>query len=131
MFCRSCGTENAEGSTTCTACGAVLTNPFSSTATPTMASKIDDGKPNNYLVWAVISNVCCCPIFGVVAVIYAAQVDARWNAGDRVGAVAASKNAFKWTAIALGLGILINFLAFGLQILGVVVAGQQAAGGGI
>ena len=122
MFCRSCGTENADDSTTCTACGAVLANPFQS-AVP--AATGAEGKPNNYLVWAVISNICFCPIFGVVAVIYAAQVDALWNAGDRAGAMLASKNAFKWVCIALGLGLLINVLVFGIQALGVVAVNQQ------
>lgn len=117
MFCRSCGTENADSSTTCTACGATLTNPFQATVVETR--DVPSEKPNNYLVMAVISNLCCCPIFGVVAVIYAAQVDARWNAGDRVGAIKASRDAFKWSCIALGIGILANIAFFGLQFLAV------------
>ena len=127
MYCRSCGTENADDAKTCTACGAVLTNPFQTT---TPVSTGGEGKPNNYLVWAVISNICCCPIFGVVAVIYAAQVDALWNTGDRAGAVLASKNAFKWVCIAIGVGVLINLFVFGIQALGIVAANQQAAGAG-
>ncbi|HEV7241963.1 MAG TPA: CD225/dispanin family protein [Thermoanaerobaculia bacterium] len=72
---------------------------------------------NNYLVPAVLSAFCCCLPLGVVAIIYAAQVNSKLVAGDIAGAQAASKNAKMWSWIALGAGALVSiayaaFMAF-------------------
>jgi hypothetical protein len=45
-----------------------------------------EAKPDNYLVFAILSTVLCCLPLGVVSIVYAAQVDGKWNGGDRVGA---------------------------------------------
>ena len=34
-------------------------------------------KPESYLVWAILSTVCCCLPFGVVSIVYASKVDGR------------------------------------------------------
>jgi hypothetical protein len=70
----------------------------------------------NYLVFAILSTVLCCLPAGIPAIVYAAQVNGRLQAGDVAGAQAASKNAKMWCWISLGLG-----LAFGL-IYGIIVA---------
>jgi hypothetical protein len=74
---------------------------------------------NNYLVPAVLSAFCCCLPLGVVAIIYAAQVNSKLAAGDIGGAQAASKNAKTWSWVALGAGALISiayaaFMAFSI-----------------
>ncbi|HEX6098552.1 MAG TPA: CD225/dispanin family protein [Thermoanaerobaculia bacterium] len=61
----------------------------------------------NYLVQAVLTAFCCCMPLGVVAIIYAAQVNSKLHAGDIPGAQAASKNAKMWCWIALGSGVLV------------------------
>jgi hypothetical protein len=63
----------------------------------------------NYLVFAILSTVLCCLPAGIPAIVYAAQVNGRLQAGDIAGAQAASNNAKMWCWISLGLG-----LAFGL-----------------
>ncbi len=53
----------------------------------------------NYLTQAILVTIFCIPlfgIFGIVAIIYAAQVNPRSQAGDYEGAVKASNNAKKW-----------------------------------
>jgi hypothetical protein len=50
-----------------------------------------------------------------VSIVYAAQVDSKWNAGDQQGAIAASENAKKWFWIAFGLGLLANAIAIAAQ----------------
>src|SRR5262245_57655279 len=72
--------------------------------TPPPASGAPASVPN-YLVPAIISIFCCIggPL-GIVATIFAAQVNGKVQAGDLAGAAAASKKAKLFMMIAFGLG---------------------------
>jgi len=59
----------------------------------------------NYLVFAILATVLCCLPAGIPAIIYAAQVNGKLQAGDLAGAQAASNNAKMWCLISLGLGL--------------------------
>ena len=61
---------------------------------------------SNYLVPAILSLFCCMPL-GVVAVIFAAQVNGKVAAGDLTGAAESSKKAKMFSFIAIGLGLLL------------------------
>lgn len=50
----------------------------------------------NYLTQAILVTLFCCLPFGIVAIVYAAQVNARLECADLEGAVKASNNAKKW-----------------------------------
>ena len=63
--------------------------------------------PQNYLALAIISTLFCCQIFGIISIIYAAQVNSKYIAGDYVGAESASKNAKLWGFLSVGIGLLI------------------------
>lgn len=62
--------------------------------------------PQNYLALAIISTLFCCQIFGIISIIYAAQVNSKYLAGDYSGAESASKNAKLWGFLSLGIGLL-------------------------
>ncbi|MEM9588054.1 MAG: CD225/dispanin family protein, partial [Planctomycetota bacterium] len=62
-------------------------------------------------------------------IVFAAQVDSKWNSGDTVGAQSAADNAKKFTLIGLVLGLVINALVIGLQILAGLGAAAQQGGG--
>lgn len=67
------------------------------------------GPPPSYLAWAIISTLCCCIPFGVVAIIYASKVNGLWLRGDVNGAYKASARAQTWTILAIVLGLIANF----------------------
>ena len=67
------------------------------------------GPPPSYLAWAIISTLCCCIPFGVVAIVYASKVNSLWARGDMYGAQKASERAQLWTILAIVLGLLVNF----------------------
>lgn len=72
----------------------------------------DNSKPSNYFVPAILSLLCCCLPFGIVSVVYASQVDPKWNSGDHDGARQAAGSAKMWFWIAFGLGMAINGVWF-------------------
>jgi len=59
----------------------------------------------NYLVPAIISVFCCWPL-AIVAIIFAAQVNGKVQAGDTAGAQDSAKKAKMFSYIAIGLGLL-------------------------
>jgi hypothetical protein len=80
----------------------------------------------NYLVPAIISLFCCLPL-GVVAVIFAAQVNGKVAAGDTSGALDAAKKAKMFSYIAIGLGVL-GMVVYALMML--LGLGMGLAGAG-
>jgi hypothetical protein len=64
----------------------------------------------NYLVPAILSTICCCLPFGVVSIVYAAQVNTKLQAGDIQGARDASRNAQIWFWVAIVCGLLMPCL---------------------
>ena len=70
-------------------------------------------KPDNYLVWAILSTLLCCLPLGVVSIVFAAQVDGKYNSGDFAGAQESSAKAKKfamWAAIAGGVVVVLYLL---------------------
>jgi len=64
----------------------------------------------NYLVPAILSTVCCCLPFGIVAIVFAAQVNAKLQAGDMRSAMEASRRAKTWCWIAVACGLIATLL---------------------
>ncbi len=94
MYCTNCGAQLAPDATTCASCGHPVRRFPPPPAVP------------NYLVASILITLCCCPPFGLVAVVYAAKVNTRLGAGDVAGAQAASNKARMWMWIGVIAGIL-------------------------
>lgn len=62
------------------------------------------GSVPNHLVMAILVTIFCCLPFGIVAIVYAAQVNGKLQSGDYAGAQEASKKAktFSWVPSAVG-----------------------------
>ncbi|HTS37126.1 MAG TPA: CD225/dispanin family protein [Candidatus Solibacter sp.] len=76
----------------------------------------------NYLVFAILTTVFCCLPAGIPAIVYAAQVNGKLQAGDYAGAQQASKNAKLWCLVALGLGLGITVI-YGLLFMVGLISG--------
>lgn len=66
----------------------------------------------NYLPQAILATIFCCLPFGIVAIVYAAQVNSKLAAGDYEGAQSASKSAKLWSWISFGSGLAFVVLYF-------------------
>ena len=64
-------------------------------ATPFQQRQPVGPMPPNHLVLAVVALLFV-TLCGVVALVYATQVEGRWRSGDLAGAYAASESARKW-----------------------------------
>lgn len=72
-------------------------------------------QPKNWLVESILVTIFCCLPFGIAGIVFASQVNTKYQAGDYEGALQASKDAAKWTKIGfwIGLaGLLIYLIAF-------------------
>lgn len=84
-------------------------------------------KPDNYLVWAILSTIFCCVPTGIASIIYAAKVNELYAKQEYHEAVRASKNAKMWALIGAGISVLfwIVYLAiFGFAFLGAMGSGN-------
>ena len=98
MYCTQCGTIRPGGTTACPGCGmvpAVIAGP---------------AKMQNYLVQSILITLCCCVPPGIVAIVYAAQVNTKLAAGDIQGAQESARLAKIWSWVGFGLGILVGII---------------------
>jgi hypothetical protein len=119
MFCTQCGASNADNALVCVQCGRSL-QP-GATPLPTTGVVLPPGTTvPNYLVFAILATVFCCLPLGIPAIVYAAQVNGKLQAGDLAGAQMASKNAKMWCWISAGAGLLVGVLYAALIMAGVL-----------
>ncbi len=76
------------------------------TSLPTSGAFSAQAKPANYLVWSILSTLLCCLPLGIVSIIFAAQVDSKFAAGDYAGAEQSSQRAKMWAWIAFATGLI-------------------------
>lgn len=128
MHCAKCGSPNPDNASLCGSCGASLSSPY---ATPQAGGSVPGGMINNYLIPAIFSTACCCLPFGIVSIVYAAQVNGKLAGGDVAGARQSADKAKMWFWIAFGLGLAFQILYVGLMVLGGGIAAmqEQQAGG--
>ena len=114
MFCANCGNQIADAAVVCPKCGVPVAGKCVSPATEQVP---------NHMVGAVLTTLFCCQIGGIVAIIYAAQVNTKLARGDVEGARAASRTANRWIIANIVLGLL-----GGLIYIAAIVAGTMEGG---
>jgi hypothetical protein len=77
--------------------------------------------PPNYLVWAILSTLFCCLPLGIASIVFAAQVNSKFAAGDVAGAQASSRKAKNFAIWSAAIG----FVVVGLYILFAVVVASS------
>lgn len=92
----------------------------------TIGQTIPEPRPDvpNHLVKAILATCFCCPPFGVVAIVLAAQVNGKLETGDYAGATSASQQANMYGNISIGLGILPFIGAFVIIVVGLIAQGM-------
>jgi hypothetical protein len=80
--------------------------------------------PPNYLVPAILTTIFCCLPLGVVSIIFATQVNSKYQAGDIAGAEEASKKAKMFAMIAARIGAVVIVLAIIINVLGLAMSGS-------
>lgn len=130
MYCQKCGHENSDKALQCAACSEILV-PMSQPSAPPPAPPYAPARPHvvgppNNLVWAILATLLCCLPTGIVAIIYAAQVDSKFAAGDVAGAQFSSEQAMKWSWISAALVLALVVGYFALVMLAVIGGGMQS-----
>ena len=74
---------------------------------------------SNHLVFAILTTFFCCLPFGVVSIIFAAQVSGKLAQGDIEGAMNSSRLAKIWAWVSFGTGLVL-FLFF--TVFGIIAA---------
>ncbi|HEU5365887.1 MAG TPA: CD225/dispanin family protein [Hanamia sp.] len=62
-------------------------------------------RPKNWLVESILVTIFCCLPFGIPGIVFASQVNSKYDAGDYPGAEKASKQAKTWTLVSFIIGI--------------------------
>jgi hypothetical protein len=78
----------------------------------------------NYLVQAILCTLFCCLPFGIVAIVFAAQVNGYLASGNYHAALSSSENARTWCWVSFWFGIIPVGLWF-LAMLASVGAGAR------
>lgn len=107
MYCKKCGTQNDDNSYKCAACGNILHEG----AATQPAQQIP-----NYLVQSILVTLFCCIPLGIPAIVFAAQVNSKVQAGDIQGALESSRKAKTWGWWSFGVGIVGGILYFLLMV---------------
>ena len=79
-------------------------------------------KPDNYLVWAILSTILCCLPLGIVSIVYSTKVDSLYFNGQYEEAAAKAKSAKNW-AIASAVSGLVFVIAYAILVFVVGMAG--------
>jgi hypothetical protein len=124
MYCVSCGKQLGPEAFRCDACGLPVSSGPPASPAPGPLGMPAQGPVNvsTYLAQSILVTLFCCIPFGIVAIVYAAQVSGRVASGDVQGATAASASARTWCWVSFGFGLL-GAVGYGIVLLIGLAAG--------
>jgi len=68
------------------------------------------GKPDNNLVWGILTTLLCCLPLGIVSIVHASKVDSLYNAGQYEEARQEAAKAKQWAIYAVITGVIFYIL---------------------
>lgn len=66
--------------------------------------------PKTWLTESILATIFCCVPFGIVGIVYAAQVSSNYHAGRYDEAYRVSRNAGKWTKVSFFCGLAVYLI---------------------
>jgi uncharacterized membrane protein YvbJ len=108
MYCRKCGTQNDDNAFRCVSCGQIIQEIQQEQQVQPTGANLPSVP--NYLVHAILATIFCCLPFGIVSIVYAAQVNSKIAVGDYAGAVDASNKAKTWFWVSFGIGLAVTLM---------------------
>jgi uncharacterized membrane protein YvbJ len=114
LYCPKCGTYNDDNAYKCVKCGTVVQQ---GAGVPPSQSTVGGGAVTGksvptYMVPAILVTLFCCLVGGIVALVYASQVNTKLLIGDYDGAVKASNSAKTWCWVSFAVGLVSTALYF-------------------
>lgn len=85
--------------------------------------------PNNNMVLAILTTICCCLPLGIVAIIKANSVNTLYAAKQYDAAIQAANDAKKWSLIGIIIGVVV-YVVYLLFFGGLAALGISAGSGG-
>ena len=112
MHCPTCGARNEDDARFCVNCGQKLEEQEAMYGGgPAYAPYgVPGGYPQhipNYLIPSILVTIFCCLPLGIVAIIFAAQVNGKVAAGDIAGAQSSSRTARTLVIISVVAGVVV------------------------
>lgn len=86
------------------------------------SASVQSVKPDNNMVWAILSTLFCCLPTGVYAIYLASKVDSLYLSGQYAEAQAMANDAKKWVQISAGLGLVVFVIYFIIGFLGAMAS---------
>ena len=126
-FCPYCGAEQPEAPEYDTGAGTQQNEGYQDNSSwngggySAGYQRYDQGEPVNwvpYLILAIISTICCCPPFGIVAIVFAAKINSATYAGNHAEARRAARNAKIWIIVAFVVGLLVELFSMAFGVIG-------------
>lgn len=124
MFCSQCGSENPDAAAFCVKCGKPFGAPSSAPQQPQVQppagvkpAAVPPPQIESHMLGAILSTLFCCLPFGIIAIIYAAQVSDLVAAGNYAAAAEKSAKAKNWIWAA----IICNLLGWVITVASIVI----------
>lgn len=83
---------------------------------PQQEEEVEPCPPTN-LIWAILTTLFCCQIFGIISIIYAAQVTTKYHQGDIMAAKKYSDRAAGWSIASIVFGLMYMPFAIAFQLM--------------
>lgn len=71
-------------------------------------------KPDNNMLWAILTTLFCCLPFGIYSIIQASKVNGLYNSGLYDEAQRMADDAKKWAGVGAVIGLIVNVIYFGI-----------------